>query len=451
MTDSNFPDKIKSNIQKNNLFKKTDKIIVAISGGPDSVALLLSLWELGYNIEAAHCNFHLRGEESDRDMNFTTALSAALKVKLHVTHFNTAEFAQSRQLSIEMAARQLRYNWFEEIRKENNAQYIAVAHHANDVVETFFINLTRGSGLHGLTGIKAKNGSIVRPMLTVTRQEIIQYLDQKQQSYVIDSTNNESEYVRNKFRNIIIPQFEQINPSFNASMLRTIKHLSDCETFVCNQIKSLKQTAVTATSNCTHINLEPLAATGNYAFTLFEILREWNITPHIIESISRCPIESSGQYFRSGQYKILKNRTTLELIKEDQDSSGELVEIPQHTIAISAPVALQIQEGTAQEIIIEKKNPYIATFNIEKITFPLILRHWKEGDYFYPLGAGVRKKLSDFFINEKMSRNEKSATWLLTTADNQIMWIVGKRIDNRFRVDSATTKVLRINALQQQP
>lgn len=398
-----------------------DKILVALSGGADSVALLCLLQTLGYECEAAHCNFHLRGEESDRDETFVRQLCAKRQVPLHTIHFDTLRTAEERHISTEMAARELRYEWFEKIRTKSNANVIAVAHHQDDSVETLLLNLIRGTGINGLRGIRPKNGHIVRPLLCLDRNEIINYLNRIGQDYVTDSTNLQDEYTRNKIRLNLLPMMQEINPSVKESILNTAEHLNEASAIYKKGIEEGIQRVRTAKG--IHIGTlmhEPAPKT-----LLFEILYPLGFNATQVEDICRALEGQPGKVFTSGHWRVVKDREYL-LIETCQQATQP---------------TLTMEERILTPDFIIPRDKTVACFDADKLMLPLSLRLWQKGDYFIPFGMKGRKKISDYMTDRKFSLLRKEQQWVLCCG-NDIIWLVGERTDNRFRIDENTRKAL---------
>ena len=429
-------------IEQNGLFSKRDKLLVGLSGGADSVALAHLLVECGYDCVAAHCNFHLRGDESDRDERFVAELAERLGIPLEKVDFDTEGYAEQHKVSIEMAARELRYGWFEKVRKERACDYVAVAHHSDDLVETFLINLSRGAGIHGLSGIKPKNGKIVRPMLSVSRAEVLNYLSEHGLEHVEDSTNAESVYVRNKFRNEIIPKMEEVNPSFKRSVLQAAENLAEAERFVGTAIADVKRSVVSRDGNLLKISMSGLAKSENARFVLYEILSEFGFSSAVVDDVIKSFETISGKQFYSQKYRLIRDRDSL-LVAErgDEDADAEYY-IEEYAESLSVPVRAEIRRLSADEFEV-KRDKRFCFLDADKLKFPLVLRKWRDGDYFVPFGMKNRKKVSDFFIDRKMSLLEKEAVWLLVS-DGDIVWVVGERSDDRFKVDANTKNVIEL-------
>lgn len=429
-------------IEQNGLFSKRDKLLVGLSGGADSVALAHLLVECGYDCVAAHCNFHLRGEESDRDERFVAELAERLGIPLEKVDFDTEGYAEQHKVSIEMAARELRYDWFEKVRKERACDYVAVAHHSDDLVETFLINLSRGAGIHGLSGIKPKNGKIVRPLLSVSRAEVMNYLSEHGLEHVEDSTNAESVYVRNKFRNEIIPKMEEVNPSFKRAVLQAAENLAEAESFVEKAVADVKSRVVSRDGNLLKISMSGLAKSENARFVLYEILSEFGFSAAVVDDVVRSFESISGKQFFSPKYRLIRDRDCL-LVAERSDGCADAeYYIEEAAESLSVPVRAEIRRLSADEFEV-KRDKRFCFLDADKLKFPLVLRKWREGDYFVPFGMKNRKKVSDFFIDRKMSLLEKEAVWLLVS-DGDVVWVVGERSDDRFKVDANTKNVIEL-------
>ncbi len=423
-----FKYKIAQYIEKEQLMQPTDKILVALSGGADSVALLKVLLSLGYNCEAAHCNFHLRGEESDNDETFVRELCRKLNIPLHVIQFDTISYAAERKISIEMAAREQRYTWFAEIKEKCHAAVIAVAHHQDDSVETMLLNLIRGTGINGLKGIRPRRDDIVRPLLAISREEIIQYLNDAGQSYVTDSTNLSDEYIRNKIRLRLIPLMEEINPSVRHSIAETGNHLSEAA-YIYNRYIEEKKKKVLSEEG---INIRGLLDEETPRILLFEILHPLGFNTSQIDDIFQSLTAQPGKLFVSatGGYKVIKDRIMLIIKRSEQNNDTK----PQLTY--------ELKDYTPEFCIPKEKN--IACLDAGKATQPLTLRKWQHGDRFIPFGMKGRKLVSDYMTDKKFSLARKEQQWVLCSDEN-IVWLVGERIDNRFRVDEFTKQVLLVS------
>lgn len=440
-------ERVRKYIGQHQLLQPTQRILVALSGGADSVVLLHLLKKLGYPCSAAHCNFHLRAEESDRDQAFVTRLAAQWNIPLHTIHFDTKREAQERKISIEMAARTLRYDWFEELRKEHSYDCIALAHHQDDSVETMLINLIRGTGIRGLTGISARNGFLVRPLLCVTKEEILQYTTEHQLNYVTDSSNMEDEYVRNKIRLHIIPELEKINPSLKASLQQTIDNLSEVEKIYDAHLASVVDTLYNKEKQT--IDIVALKKLPSPEAVLFELLRPFAFNRTVIADVWQSADTDSGKRFYSPTHLLLKDRNEWIIAAREKDDQPEEYVISEEMINEGRlPLALSVESYPvhAGEDILIKKQPSYAYLDADKLTYPLVLRKWRTGDRFKPLGMTGFQKVSDYFNNHKFTLFEKENTWLLISGNN-IAWIVNHRIDDRFKITNKTGNVCLLKVL----
>ena len=416
--------KVKEFIEKEDLFSKQDKILVALSGGADSVALTRILITLGYHCEAAHCNFELRGEESDRDEDFVRNFCRSLNIKCHSIHFETRRYAAQQSISIEMAARELRYNWFSKICEESDCQVVAVAHHKDDSVETMLLNLIRGTGINGLLGIRPKNGNVVRPLLCASRQEVVAYLHRMNQTYVTDSTNLEDEYTRNKIRLNLLPLMEEINPSVKDGLVKTASYLNDISKVYQQAIKeSIDRIFITPEKE---ISIEKLMNEPAPQALLFEVLSPLGFNSTQVEEVYGSLNGQPGKRFISNQWQVVKDR--------------ELLLIEKVKTANDKPQIIFEEVLFTKEFVIPKdKNT--ACFDANKFKGVISIRKWEKGDYFIPFGMKGKKLVSDFMTDSKFSLLKKEQQWVLSCND-QIAWLIGERTDNRFRIDDSTQKVI---------
>ncbi len=416
--------KVKEFIEKEDLFSKQDKILVALSGGADSVALTRILITLGYHCEAAHCNFELRGEESDRDEDFVRNFCRSLNIKCHSIHFETRRYAAQQSISIEMAARELRYNWFSKICEESDCQVVAVAHHKDDSVETMLLNLIRGTGINGLLGIRPKNGNVVRPLLCASRQEVVAYLHRMNQTYVTDSTNLEDEYTRNKIRLNLLPLMEEINPSVKDGLVKTASYLNDISKVYQQAIKeSIDRIFITPEKE---ISIEKLMNEPAPQALLFEVLSPLGFNSTQVEEVYGSLNGQPGKRFISSQWQVVKDRDLL-LIEKVKTANDK----PQ--------IIFEEVLFTKEFVIPKDKNT--ACFDANKFKGVISIRKWEKGDYFIPFGMKGKKLVSDFMTDSKFSLLKKEQQWVLSCND-QIAWLIGERTDNRFRIDDSTQKVI---------
>lgn len=432
-------DKIKRYIADNKLFELSDKLLVGLSGGADSMALLNVLIELKYDCFAAHCNFHLRGEESDKDQLYVEDWCNFKNIPLITVDFDTTKYAADNKISIEMAARELRYGWFERVRKEHDADYIAVGHHLNDSIETFLLNLIRGTGISGLSGIAPKNGRVVRPLLSVSREEIEEYLDGKATNFRVDSTNLEDIYTRNFVRLNLLPSLEKINPSINDAIARTSKNLSEVEKVYRHVMeKDIKEVLLDNV-----IDIVKLRQTISPQSVLFEILFPLGFSPSSIEDVLDSIDATPGKVFYSPSHRLIKDRISL-LIDElsTNEVENRTFTINKGNTHIDLPLDMSFDVKPYPVDI--TKSPKYLYLDADLITYPLVLRKWQLGDWFVPFGMKGRKKLSDFFTDQKFSIKDKEDVWILVSGED-IVWVVGHRSDDRFRVTPKTKNILVIN------
>lgn len=434
--------KFQNFILSNSLYNTSqEKILLAASGGMDSMCMLELFRLAEYNFAVAHCNFSLRGEESQQDEVFLKKYCLDHKITFFSKKFDTTAYADENKISIQMAARDLRYEWLEEVRKSENFDYIATAHHKDDEIETFFINISRGTGVAGLAGISLKKDKIIRPLLFASRNDIEKYIKKNQVEYREDSTNSETRYLRNKIRHNILPQFEELNPSFRNEMYDTISGIKGLYEEFSKYILEIKKNLLVENGDEMRIPLKELRAFQHPEIILFELLKEYGFKRDAIKNISRVLHSISGKQFFSNKYKLLKDRQYL-LIKKISDPSEVSFEINDGQDTVSNPVTLKLIKVEMDELVLDRSKN-IAFLDHSKLKFPLAVRKWKEGDSFHPFGMKGRKLLSDFFIDNKFSVFEKENTWLLCSGDD-IVWIIGHRIDDRYKVSNQTKLVLRI-------
>jgi tRNA(Ile)-lysidine synthase len=424
-----FTRTIEQYIERNALLTKEGTVLVTLSGGSDSVALLCVLHRLGYQCRAVHCNFELRGEESERDEAFVKELCQKRKINLDIVHFDTRQYAETHHLSIEMAARELRYAYFEELRKKHNAQAIAVAHHRDDNAETMLLNLIRGTGLQGLCGMRPKNGFVVRPLLCVTRHDILDYLHHIDQSYVTDSSNLDDAFGRNKIRLHLLPLMREMNPSVVDDMQLTASYLSEVAKIYNKGIEEGRTRVADENGN---INIEALKAEPSPLALLFEILHPLSFNSTQVREIADTLDGQSGKVFTSGDYQVVKDRNKL-LLVHSTSHADDSETTPPFTLSFS-------EYDNHPNFDIPRGNNKVC-FDKAKLEGELSLRKWKEGDRFVPFGMKGSKLVSDFLTDSKLSLVEKKAQWLLCCGEN-IVWVIGRRTDNRFKVSSTTKRIL---------
>lgn len=433
-------------VHEQGLFERKDKLLLGVSGGVDSVVLARIVDQLGNEFALAHCNFNLRGKDSDDDEKFVISLADELGVKCYLSSFQTENYAIENGISIEMAARDLRYDWFEKIRIENAFDHIVVGHHLDDVLETFILNLSRGTGIRGLSGIQPKAGNIVRPLLFASREQIEQYALNNDYSWREDASNSDVTIKRNKVRHEIIPILTALNPGFKSNLERTIDYLNDTKTIFLNTIDEVRERLVMTEHEWVKINRHELKELQPLKTYLFELLRPYSFNSEVVDDISRSLDSGSGTCFYSSTHRLVIDRDELIITQENQEDAA-LYYIEKTDKFITKPINLKITVDRYSESFTIPNSSDIAVMDFDKLRFPLVLRHWKQGEYFKPLGMNGFKKLSDFFIDEKLSIPEKEQTWILSS-ENKVAWIVGRRLDDRFKLDPETKLVLRVELLK---
>ncbi len=438
-------DRFKKFIAENNLIKPGDRILLAVSGGIDSMIMADLFLRLGNKIGIAHCNFSLRGKESDKDEELVRKFASDNNIPFYSSKFETKAYARKNGLSVQMAARELRYTWFEEIRKINGYDFIAVAHNLNDNIETLIINLTRGTGITGLTGMRPSINKIIRPLLFATRRDITDYCNEKKLIFREDKSNAETKYTRNKIRHIIIPVLKEINPSIETTLNETAERLTGINEIVSEFISALKERISVQKGEFIAFNVSLLKVEMHNKAVLFELFKPYGVNNSMLKDLVSVIEGKTGAQIFTNTHRIIKNRKEIivshEVIEDDTfwciKSIREFRKVP--VIASAGYINFTKKFEISDD-------PLIACIDSEKISFPFIIRKWKAGDFFYPLGMKQKKKLSDYFIDNKYSRFDKEKI-LIMESDGKIVWIVGDRIDNRFRITNSTKKALIIKSL----
>ncbi|WP_131539220.1 tRNA lysidine(34) synthetase TilS [Pedobacter nototheniae] len=426
-------------ISKEQLFTKDDKILLAVSGGRDSVLMLHLFKALGIRVGVAHCNFNLRGEEAQRDEHFVKMLAHNFDVPFYVTHFETKKYASQHKISTQMAARDLRYQWFETLRKTEGYHYIALAQHQNDAIETVLINLVRGTGISGLHGILPKRDFLIRPLLFLNRAEIDQLIESNHIDYVEDGSNKSTDYTRNKLRLEVIPYLKEINPNLENTFAQNIARFSEIETFLKTQVEVLSNALLQNKTDGIYIALDDIIALKPRQLLLFELLKPFNFTNLVVAEILSSIHALSGTHFFSESHQAIIDRKHL-IIAERANLNQEHQIIHPATEKVNFmgnEIKVSFSDNLAFETV---KNKAFADF--DKLIFPLVLRSWQHGDKFIPLGMRNFKKISDFFINEKLPLHLKEITPILINGNGEVIWVAGMRQDNRYKLTKATKKVV---------
>lgn len=434
MTLETFEKHIKSNLN----FLTERKLLIAISGGLDSVVLTELCSSLSMNIALAHCNFNLRGNESEDDQTFVLKLAERLSLEVFIESFDTNTYAKNNKLSIQIAARELRYNWFKALANQLEFDYILTAHHADDNLETFLINLSRGTGLEGLKGIPEINNNIVRPLLPFSREAIIAYAENKKLSWREDSSNASTKYTRNKLRHDVIPILKEMNPQFLQNFNKTQGFLKDSDVIIDDRIEAVSNKIINFIDDAQiEFSINEIKALSSPKAYLYQILKPYNFTAWS-DVVNLLEAQSGKQVF-SETHRLLKDRDRLILTELEGETQSKM-SILKTDKKIETPFGILFFDEV--DAITEKQS-HVIYVDKALLDFPLQLRLWEEGDYFYPLGMLGKKKLSKYFKDEKLSLLDKENVWLLCSG-NKIVWVVNRRADNRFKVGEDTSSILKI-------
>jgi tRNA(Ile)-lysidine synthase len=460
------------NIEQQNLFQKNDYLLLAVSGGADSVALCELCFQAGFHFEIAHCNFQLRGEESERDEKFVRQLGEKYWTKVYVKKFDTNRYAAENKSSIQVAARELRYQWFGELLKDvkrqpstdgqqsltiddspltihhspfttHHSQFLLTAHHANDNIETLLMNFFKGTGIKGLQGILPKQNQIVRPLLFAKREDILSFIKDNNLEFVEDSSNNSDKYTRNYFRHQLIPSVQKVFPQVEGNLLNNIERFKEIEILYQQSVALHQKRLLEQKGNEIHIPVLKLLKTKPLKTIVYEIIKDYGFTAHQTDDVVSLLHTKSGKFIASSTHKILKNRDWLIIAPVNNLESG-------HILINESDTEIDFEQGKLKmkrltnwpEKFSDSKE--IALLALKNFKFPLLLRKWKQGDYFYPLGMPGKKKLSKFFIDQKLPLTEKEKIWVIES-DKKILWIIGHRIDDRFKITDKTKEIFQIS------
>lgn len=428
-------------IKTSQLFLPTDKILLTISGGKDSMAMLHLFVAAKYKIGVAHCNFQLRENDANNDEIFVEQTCQQLNIPFHSIKFDTLTYAEKNKISTQMAARELRYQWFEEIKSSYCYDFIATAHHQNDVAETVLINLTKGTGLSGLHGIKNKINSIIRPLLCFNSSDIQQYIHTNNISFREDKSNASTKYVRNKIRHKILPQLAEINPTVVETLNQSAQHFLAIENILAQKIEDEKKRCFSIENNLIKINIKQLQQLNPLATYLYYFLLPFHFNFDDCEQIKlSISTSTSGKKFYSNTHLLIKDRDFLLLSKLNTPKNNS-IRINSIADFNKSPIKMKASIIKNENVRFDKSKK-IAYLDADKIEFPLCFRKWKKGDSFTPFGMKGKKKVSDYFIDEKFSVLQKKETWFLTDKNDAIIWIVNARTENNFRIDTNTKTIL---------
>ena len=441
----NLPEAFQRYIDENRLVSHDDRILLTVSGGVDSMVMLSLFTRCGYSVGVAHCNFQLRGAESDEDEILVEEEAAKYGVPFYNKRFETAAEMERTGESMEMAARRLRYAWFDALSREHGYTAIAIAHHADDSIETFFINLLRGTGLRGLTGISTQVGKVIRPLLFASRKEILEYAVQNRIPFREDSSNRSTKYLRNKIRLGLIPRIREINPKFTDLMRRNIERLTDTQLFIEAAVAHMREDVVTQADGIATIHVERIEAAYPRNFAVYELLSsQYGFKGDVCDALCRALSEAAtGRRFYAREYVATVDRGR---ILVERIAPGDACEVTVEQGAqrsYCGNMVLYFEACDIDDIRAYDVPEQVALLDADLLRYPLRLRRWREGDTFIPFGMEGRKKVSDYLIDRKVSLPEKQRQFVLLSGD-EIVWLVGRRIDDRYRLTDRTENVLRI-------
>ncbi len=425
-------------IEQNSLFTTDSKVLAAVSGGMDSVLMAHLLKAAGFNFDIAHCNFQLRGQESEADEAFCKKLADKLGVIFYTTKFDTQKYAADQKISIQMAARDMRYQWFEQLRQQHGYDVIALAHHQNDSIETILLNLTRGTGIAGLHGILPKNGVLVRPLMFLGREEIQSLINGNGFDYVEDSSNSSVKYTRNKIRLEVIPHLKALNPNLENTFESNLKHFRELEQLLELKVAELKNELLLVGDEV-HIAISSIKQMKPQRLLLYKLLQDYGFNDTTIDDVIASLDKHSGRVFESVGYKLVLDRDKLILAKKNNSiQQPVLINETDHSISYGTYKLTLLHDDSP---LIIKNNPLAVAIDAALLVYPLTIRAWQKSDFFYPLGMKTRKKLSDFFINRKVALHQKTEIPILVNGNGDIMWIGGYQPDERYKVSDNTKKV----------
>jgi len=444
--------KFKEYIQEKQLFTQKDHLLIAVSGGVDSVVLCHLCQAAGYTITMAHCNFSLRGDESVRDAIFVRELAEKMQCELYEKDFDTIAYSQANKVSIQVAARELRYSWFSELisliqKKETSTKgsafYIVTAHHLDDSIETAFMNFCKGTGIAGLRGILPKKGQLVRPLLFASKENLLDYATENDLQWVNDSSNDEIKYTRNYIRNHIIPSLEKVFPGIRNNLAENLQRFAETDQLYRQEISNHKKKLINFNEEGIQIPVLKLQKVEPLDTILYEIIKDFGFQFQQVKEVKKLLKSESGKYISSSTHRILRNRAWLHISPLQHQQSHLIIIEPDNRIIEFDSRRLEIAYIPISDHSMITDS-HVAQLDFRQMRFPLTLRKWKQGDYFYPLGMQKKKKIARFLIDQKLSLQQKEDTWVIES-DKRIIWVVGYRIDNRFKLQSSTEIVFQIN------
>lgn len=425
-------------IEQHQLFASGNRILLAVSGGKDSVLMLHLFKAIGVDIGVAHCNFNLRADEAQRDEHFVALLASNLGLPFYVTHFETKKYALQHKISTQMAARELRYNWFEEIRSTQGYDYIALAQHQNDAVETVLINLVRGTGISGLHGILPKRNKLIRPLMFLNRQHVEEIVEENNIGFVEDSSNLSTHYTRNKLRLQVVPHLQEINPYLEKTFAENMARFAEIETFLNLEVQRLQTRILNERTDGIYIDLNEIAQLNPQKLLLYELLKPFGFSENVVQEILDSLKALSGTHFFSASHQAIINRNDLVIVEKDVAVIANQFIHPETTSIVFANDEITMAFSTTVKFDTDVNMAFV---NADKLIYPLVLRKWQNGDKLIPLGMRNPKKVSDYFIDEKVPLHLKNTTPILVNGNGEIVWIVGMRQDNRYKLTPATKKV----------
>jgi len=426
-----------SHIKKHALVGDEETVLLAVSGGLDSMVMLSLFMDAGFSMAVAHCNFKLRGDESDLDEQFVESTCKIFGIPFHSKSFETAEYAQENRLSIQMAARELRYSWFSELMGLHGYSKLATAHHVNDSMETVLLNWVHGNGLNGFLGIPVMAGSRVRPMLFATREQIENYAAEKKIVWREDRSNQTDDYARNLIRHQVIPRLKEINPSFDETFQRGLQKLNGDATILSAALRDWRNEYVRELPDKLTIQKKGLEKFSLRAHVLYDVLKEYGFNFDTCLQIEQAVYQAQpGTQFLSATHQVVIDRDTLQIVAHKNFWNETFIQKNDRKALLGSWQLLIVTDS-----IKVSDNTFIAVLDADQLTYPLRWRTWQEGDYFYPLGMDHRKKVSDFLIDRKVSVADKKSITVIESA-GQIVWVVGERIDNRFKITPKTRQAV---------